>query len=83
MFWCCLDLLDHLDADGRATIAVRDEETALAFEISGESRDASTDDLRVTFESIQERVEALSGRLSIDPRPAGAFGVAGRLPLSR
>jgi signal transduction histidine kinase len=83
LFWCCLDLVEHLDPDERATFAVRDEGGALTFALVGESRAGASGDLQATFESLRDRVETLGGELTIEPGRSGAVSVSGSLPLSR
>lgn len=77
VYACWLDALDRA-GESVVTIAVREEDGALAFEVvRPEIRpDPSLDALR-------DRVEALGGRLEIRRAPEGAVAVSGRLPLSR
>jgi signal transduction histidine kinase len=57
----------------RAAVTVREQEGMLVFEI------VSTAEL----DGMRDRVEALGGRLEIEPMPAGGARVSGLLPLSR
>jgi signal transduction histidine kinase len=77
VYWCCLDVLEHAVAGGQATITVRDEEDALAFEVVGDS-DYSDAEL----ERLRDRVEAVDGRLAIRSRGGPGTRVSGVLPLS-
>jgi signal transduction histidine kinase len=78
VYLCCLEMLEHAGAGARATITVRDEEGALAFEVreNGGGSDPGVDRLR-------DRVEALGGRLTIWSEPGRGTLVSGSLPLSR
>lgn len=77
VYWCCLEVLAHAGAGARATVTVRDEEGAVAFEVvlDGSRSNAGLDGLR-------DRVEALGGRLTIRSEPGRGTRVSGSLPLS-
>jgi signal transduction histidine kinase len=77
VYWCWLEALEHAGAGARATIAIRDEERAVAFEVV---YDRSRSDPR--FERLRDRVEALAGRLTVRTESRGGTRVSGRLPLS-
>jgi signal transduction histidine kinase len=77
VYWCWVEALEHAGVGARATVTVRDEGGALAFEVvedAGHS-DAGLDRLR-------DRVEALGGRLTIRSEPGRGTRVSGSLPLS-
>ena len=63
-----------------ATVTIREEAGALAFEIvaDGPGRAAATD-----LTGAQDRVEALGGRLTVASEPGAGFRVSGSLPLQR
>jgi len=73
VYLCWLALLA---GGGDATIKVREDEDALAFELAGTA--VADGDL----EGLQDRVEALGGRLKIEPEAAG-IRFSGTLPLGR
>jgi signal transduction histidine kinase len=77
VYWCCLAVLEHAGTGTRATVTVRDEQGAVAFEVveDGSGSAAGLDRLR-------DRVEALGGRLTIRSEPGGGTSVSGSLPLS-
>ena len=77
VYWCCLEALEHAGPGARATVTVRDEDGAVAFEVveDGSRSGAGLDRLR-------DRVEALGGRLTIRSEPGRGTRVAGSLPLS-
>jgi signal transduction histidine kinase len=77
IYWCCLEALEHAGAGAHATVTVRAEEGAVAFEVveDGSRSDAGLDRLR-------DRVEALGGRLTIRSEPGNGTRVSGSLPLS-
>jgi signal transduction histidine kinase len=77
VYWCWLEALEHASAGVHATIAVRDEEEALAFEIVAEGDHPSAE-----LERLRDRVEALGGRLTIEPGPGRSVRVCGAIPLS-
>jgi signal transduction histidine kinase len=77
IYWCCLEAFEHADTGAHATVTVREEEGAVAFEVveDGSRSDAGLDRLR-------DRVEALGGRLTIRSEPGRSTRVSGSLPLS-
>ena len=77
VYWCCLESLERADAGVHATIAVRDAEEALAFEIVAEGDHSSAE-----LERLRDRVEALGGRLTIRSGPGRTAHVCGAIPLS-
>jgi signal transduction histidine kinase len=76
IYWCWLEALEHASADEQATISVREEEGALAFEVTVES-----DHARAHPESLRDRVEAVGGRLAIRSGPGRSAYVSGAIPL--
>jgi signal transduction histidine kinase len=85
VYSCCLELLQHAGADARATVTVREQEGALAFEVThdsaGSAPAAAPSDQGL--EGLRDRVKALGGRLTIESEPGRGTCVAGSLPLSR
>jgi signal transduction histidine kinase len=77
VYWCCLEAFEHAGAGARATVTVREEEEAIAFEVAvtGPYSDAGLGRTR-------DRVEALGGRLTIRPEPSRGIHVSGSLPLA-
>jgi signal transduction histidine kinase len=77
VYWCCLEALEHAGAGAQATVTVREEAGAVAFEVieDGSRSDAG-------LEGLRDRVEALDGRLTIRSEPGGGTHVSGSLPLS-
>jgi signal transduction histidine kinase len=71
VYLCCLVALERVEAGAQATVTVREEDEALAFEVVGAGADAA-------LEQLRDRVEALGGRLTSPPEPGR---VAGSLPL--
>jgi len=69
LFWLAL-----LDDGGAATVRIRERESALAFELTG----TAASDLG----TLQDRVEALGGRVAIERDPAGGVRVSGSLPYA-
>jgi len=85
VYLCCLEALEHAGAGAQATVKVRDEEGAVAFEVVGDGgRSAATAaDSDASLERLRDRVEALGGRLTIRSERGAGTRVSGSLPLSR
>ncbi len=85
VYWCCLEALEHAGAGARATVTVRDEEGALAFEVveDGARSAGAADRSDAELDRLRDRVEALGGRLTIQSDPGRGTRVSGWLPLSR
>ena len=71
---CWLDALEHA-SDARPSIAVRQEDDALAFEVI---RGAA---LGNALDALRDRVDALGGALRVQPESDGRIRVSGSLPL--
>jgi signal transduction histidine kinase len=78
VYWCWFEVLDRATLGARATISVREQDEALAFEIV-EDGDHSV----AALEHLCDRVEALGGTLTIQPEPGRRTRVSGSLPLAR
>jgi signal transduction histidine kinase len=76
VYLCCLHAIEHAGAGAQATVTVRGEEGALAFEVVDDRDHAETG-----LEGLHDRVEALGGRLTILAEPGGGTRVSGSLPL--
>ena len=74
VYGCWLDALEHTSG-ARPSIAVRQDDDALAFEVV---RGAALDD---ALDALRDRVEALGGALRVQPEPDGRTRVSGSLPL--
>ena len=74
---CWLDALERAGDEARLTITVREEEATLVFEVV-EDRAPPMPEL----DGVRDRVEALGGRLTIEPDAGGGMRVSGSLPLS-
>jgi signal transduction histidine kinase len=77
VYLCWLALLARGSNGRPVTVAVREGEEALTFELVGEGSGSDED-----LERLQDRVAALGGRLTIEPEPGGATRVSGSLPLT-
>jgi signal transduction histidine kinase len=77
VYWCFLETLERAGAGAQATIIVRDDAGALAFEIAEDG-----DHPEVELEPLRDRVEALGGELTIRSQPGRGTRVSGALPLS-
>jgi signal transduction histidine kinase len=77
VYLCCLEALEHAGAGARVTLEVRDEDGAVAIELveDGDRSAAGPDRLR-------DRVEALGGRLTVQPEPRRGTRVSCSLPLA-
>jgi signal transduction histidine kinase len=78
VYFCCLDVLQHTGEGARAQIAVRDEDAALAFEVTVDVSSATP-----VSQALDDRVAALGGRLMIRTTAGGGTQVSGSLPFSR
>jgi signal transduction histidine kinase len=77
VYFCCLDVLERAAAGSPATVTVREEGGALAFEVVADCPGSDPEYLR-----LRDRVEALGGRLTIHSESGRRTRVAGSLPLS-
>jgi signal transduction histidine kinase len=75
VYFSCLDLLEQAPLDTEATVTVRDEDEALAFEV--------TVGALMESDGVRDRVEALGGRLTVHAETDDRTRVSGSLPLSR
>jgi hypothetical protein len=80
---CWLEALERAGGEGRATVTVREEDGALAFEfVAAGARSAPTGELRTRIDGLRDRVEALGGRLTVEVDTGRATRVSGSLPVS-
>ena len=75
VYLCWLALIAGGSNETPVTIRVREAEDALTFELVGKSE--------AELDGLQDRVEALGGRLTIEPDPGGGIRLSGWLPLRR
>ena len=66
------DALEDRDRPMKPTIVVREDVRVLAFEVASGA----------SLERLRDRVEALGGKMSVEPMPDGGWRVSGSLPLS-
>ena len=85
VYLCCLEALEHAGAEARATVTVRKEEGAIAFEVveDGARSVATAARLDAGLDRLRDRVEALGGRLTVRSEPGRGTRISGSLPLSR
>lgn len=76
VYLCCVAILAHAGDGAQATIAVREEEAGVAFEVAAGDAEAN-----VELDRLRDRVEALGGRLTIGVEPGLGIRVSGSLPL--
>jgi signal transduction histidine kinase len=77
VYHTCLELLEHAGAGARVTVAVREEEAGLAFEVVEEGLRSDPE-----LDRLRDRVEALDGRLTIRSEPGPSTRVSGLVPRS-
>ncbi len=64
LYFCGVAALERVGPNGRVMLAIRAEAGALTLDVAT--------DPRVELEDLRDRVEALGGRLTIEPYPASA-----------
>jgi signal transduction histidine kinase len=77
IYLCWLALLAR-GSDRPVTIRVREEEDVLSFELAGSAAESDSD-----LDLLQDRVEALGGRLATESEAGGGVRLSGALPLGR
>jgi two-component system NarL family sensor kinase len=85
VYLCCVEALEHAGAEARATVTVRKEEGAIAFEVveDGARSVAAAARSNARLDRLRDRVEALGGRLTVRSEPGEGIRVSGSLPLSQ
>ena len=78
LYLCWLDMLARGSVETGARIRVRESKDVLAFEVVGNTARSNAD-----LDYLQDRVEALGGRLAVTPGSGDGTLVSGSLPLSR
>lgn len=78
VYLCWLAVLASATTETQVTISVREVEGALSFELTGQATASDAD-----LDRLQDRVEALGGRLTSEPEPGGSIRLSGSLPLRR
>ncbi len=78
VYLCWLAMIARGSNETQVTIRVREAEDALTFELDGNGAEPDAD-----LDRLQDRVEALGGRLTIEPDPGGGIRLSGSLPLRR
>jgi glucose-6-phosphate-specific signal transduction histidine kinase len=79
VYLCCVAALDHLHERTEAAITVREEDGSLAFEVVADDTGREPADADLT--AMRDRVEALGGRLSVEPGAGGRIRIGGVLPI--
>lgn len=77
IYLCWLALLARASKERKAAIRVRGDEDVVTFELFGKAGASDAD-----LDRLQDRVEALGGRLTNEPEP-GDIRISGSLPLRR
>jgi signal transduction histidine kinase len=78
VYLCWLAVLARGSKGSRVTITVREAGDTLTFELVGKGTESEA-----KLDRLQDRVEALGGRLTIEPDPGGCIRLSGSLPLRR
>jgi signal transduction histidine kinase len=78
VYLCWLALLGSGRSEAPVTIRVRESEDALTFRLVGTGAQADAE-----LDRLRDRLEALGGRLTIEPDPEGGVRLSGTLPLRR
>ncbi len=82
VYFCCVEALECAGAGSRSTVAVRERDGALVFEIINDGAGGRVANATADLAGLQERVEALGGRLTIASEPDNRTRVSGSLPMS-
>jgi signal transduction histidine kinase len=85
VYRCCLTALEnvaaHAGPDARATIAIRDEDGALVFEVADDGIGFPAGTPAGTgLDLIEARVSALGGRLAVSSTPGDGTRLVGSIP---
>jgi hypothetical protein len=80
VYFCWLDLLESARDDQPATVVVSGDDDALRFVFDGPATAALSDEV---LTRMRDRVEAVGGRLTIEPVPNDRTSVRGWIPLPR
>jgi signal transduction histidine kinase len=85
VYLCCLDALSRAGTQVGATIAVREKDNALTFDVVDDGTRSAGAPARSSagLDVLRDRVEALGGWLTIASEPGGGNRLSGSLPLSR
>jgi signal transduction histidine kinase len=78
VYLCWLALLGGGSDERPVTIRVREADDALTFQLVGTSAESEAE-----LERLQDRVETLGGRLTIESNTEGGIRLSGTLPLRR
>ena len=76
VYLCCLQVLERAGAGTQVTVAVRNDERSLEFEI------VAVCDLEAQRLPLRDRVEAMGGRLTFRSEPEHRTRLVGSVPLS-
>jgi signal transduction histidine kinase len=83
VYFCCLEVLERVGDGARATVKVRGEVGALAFEVVEDGAGSAARISDVALRRLYDRVEALGGQLTVESEPGHGIRVSGSLPLLR
>jgi signal transduction histidine kinase len=78
VYLCWLAMIAGGSDEPQVTIRVREAEDAVTFEVVGKGSESEAE-----LDRLQDRIEALGGRLTIEPDPGGGIRLSGSLPLRR
>lgn len=76
IYLCWLEALEHSPGKERARATVKEDQGALTFEFAGAG------DGSARLDELRDRVEALGGRLTLEPNAEGATYFSGSLPMT-
>jgi signal transduction histidine kinase len=83
VYFCCLEVLEHAGQGARATVTMRDEEEALAFEVIANDADPAAAASDAILSRLRDRIEALGGQLTVRSEPRNGIRLSGSLPFPR
>ena len=81
-YFCCVEALERVGPGASSTVTVREEDGALVFEVAADGAGAEAATAEWDLSRLQDRVEALGGRLTVASESGHGTRVSGSLPLS-
>lgn len=81
-YFCCVAALERIGPGASSTVTVREEDGALVFEVAADGAGSEAATTEWDLARLQDRVEALGGRLTVVSASGHGTRVSGSLPMS-